>query len=201
MRGLPDALAHAASGAVIRQVLAVGNTADAVAKVAVPDVRFGHGHIRDGDPDPAGAGPRSWLRRRATRSALTQNDWPRAAGPSHGWTVDCTPVMDCAPVRRAMRHMRSATSVLLVAAIALLSSPLALAETPQVLAGYTVTSWTLVDGVPVGPVNAIAQNADGYLWLGTTRGIVRFDGARLTPWDAIYSTRLPDAEVLALSAS
>ena len=100
-----------------------------------------------------------------------------------------------------MRHMRSATSVLLLAAIALLSSPVALAETPQVLAGYTVTSWTLVDGVPVGPVNAIAQNADGYLWLGTTRGIVRFDGARLTPWDAIYSTRLPDAEVLALSAS
>ena len=101
-----------------------------------------------------------------------------------------------------MRHRPSATSALLASAIALIGSPVALTGTQhQVLAGYTVTSWTLVDGVPVGPVNAIAQNADGYLWLGTTRGVVRFDGARFTPWNAIYATRLPDAEVLALSAS
>ena len=45
------------------------------------------------------------------------------------------------------------------------------------------------DGVPIGPVYAIAQDAEGYLWLGTTRGVVRFDGARFTPWDAIYSAR------------
>jgi signal transduction histidine kinase/ligand-binding sensor domain-containing protein len=98
--------------------------------------------------------------------------------------------------------MRSTTSVLLVAAIALIGAPVVLAETQHgVLSGYSVTSWTLADGVPIGPINAIAQDADGYLWLGTMRGVVRFDGARFTPWDAIYSTRLPDAEVLALSAS
>src|SRR5687767_14717260 len=101
-----------------------------------------------------------------------------------------------------MQQMRSATSVLLVAAIALLGAPVLLAETQQgALSGYTVTSWTLAEGVPIGPINAIAQDADGYLWLGTTRGVIRFDGARFTPWDAISSNRLPDAEVLALSAS
>jgi signal transduction histidine kinase/ligand-binding sensor domain-containing protein len=89
-----------------------------------------------------------------------------------------------------------------LAAIALIGAPVVLAETQHgVLAGYTVTSWTLADGVPIGPINAIAQDADGYLWLGTTRGVVRFDGARFTPWDGINSTRLPDAEVLALSWS
>ena len=93
-------------------------------------------------------------------------------------------------------------SALLLAAIASIDAPVVLAQTQHgVLAGYTVTSWTLADGVPIGPINAIAQNADGYLWLGTTRGVVRFDGARFTPWEAISSTRLPDAEVLALSGS
>jgi signal transduction histidine kinase/ligand-binding sensor domain-containing protein len=97
--------------------------------------------------------------------------------------------------------MRS-TPVFLVAAIALIGAPVVLAETQHgLLSGYSVTSWTLADGVPIGPINAIAQDADGYLWLGTMRGVVRFDGARFMPWNAIYSTRLPDAEVLALSAS
>ena len=94
------------------------------------------------------------------------------------------------------------TSVLLLAAITVIGAPGVLAQTQhRVLSGYTVTSWTLADGVPIGPINAIAQSADGYLWLGTTRGVVRFDGARFTPWDGIYPTRLPEAEVLALSGS
>ncbi len=101
-----------------------------------------------------------------------------------------------------MRHLRSTKPVLLLAAIALIGAPVVLAETQHgVLSGYTVTSWTLADGVPIGPINAIAQDADGYLWLGTTRGLVRFDGARFTPWDGIDSTQLPDAEVLALNWS
>jgi ligand-binding sensor domain-containing protein len=101
-----------------------------------------------------------------------------------------------------MRYLSMATSVLLVATLGLaLAHPVG-AETQQgLLTGYTLGSWTIADGVPIGPVNAIAQDADGYLWLGTTRGVVRFDGARFTPWDAISSTRLPDVEVLALSAS
>src|SRR5688500_528660 len=98
-----------------------------------------------------------------------------------------------------MRHTRSTASVLLVTAIACLGGSSSRAETQHApLSGYTVTSWTLADGAPIGPINAIAQDADGYLWLGTTRGVIRFDGARFTPWDAISSNRLPDAEVLAL---
>ncbi|USI72825.1 sensor histidine kinase [Sphingomonas morindae] len=39
------------------------------------------------------------------------------------------------------------------------------------------TRWTLGDGAP-GNVRAIAQGRDGFLWLGTSTGLFRFDGIR-----------------------
>jgi signal transduction histidine kinase/ligand-binding sensor domain-containing protein len=43
---------------------------------------------------------------------------------------------------------------------------------------YLRTSWHTEDGLPDGNITAIAQTPDGYLWLGTFRGLARFDGAR-----------------------
>jgi ligand-binding sensor domain-containing protein len=40
--------------------------------------------------------------------------------------------------------------------------------------------WTTEEGLPQGSVRAIAQTADGYLWLATLDGLVRFDGVRMT---------------------
>ncbi len=98
--------------------------------------------------------------------------------------------------------MRPAEWLLLVATVALVGAAPTDAESQHgLLSGYTLSSWTLAEGVPIGPINAIAQDADGYLWLGTSRGVVRFDGARFTPWNSIYPTPLPEAEVLALSTS
>ena len=71
--------------------------------------------------------------------------------------------------------------------------------TAALLSGYTLNSWTLADGVPIGPVSAMVQDADGYLWLGTSIGVLRFDGARFTPWDALYPAPLPHRDVRALS--
>ena len=41
---------------------------------------------------------------------------------------------------------------------------------------YNCRTWTRQNGLPAGGVNAIAQTADGYLWLGTAEGMVSFDG-------------------------
>jgi signal transduction histidine kinase/ligand-binding sensor domain-containing protein len=41
------------------------------------------------------------------------------------------------------------------------------------------SSWTERDGAPHG-IRALAQTSDGYLWLGTTAGLFRFDGLRFT---------------------
>jgi ligand-binding sensor domain-containing protein len=41
---------------------------------------------------------------------------------------------------------------------------------------YIRTSWGPEKGFAKGSVTAIAQTADGYLWIGTDKGLIRFDG-------------------------
>ncbi|MEN1971673.1 diguanylate cyclase [Luteimonas sp. MJ204] len=41
---------------------------------------------------------------------------------------------------------------------------------------YTVTRWNADDGLPHGQVHAISQDGDGFLWVATWEGTVRFDG-------------------------
>src|SRR6187397_2210094 len=69
------------------------------------------------------------------------------------------------------------------------------------LTGHTLAQWTINDGIPLGAVHAIVQDTDGYLWLGTTAGLVRFDGARFTPWQTLHSDPLPGGAVYALHQS
>jgi ligand-binding sensor domain-containing protein/signal transduction histidine kinase len=48
---------------------------------------------------------------------------------------------------------------------------------------YAVDSWTPEEGLPQSSVIAMIQTRDGYLWLGTLNGLVRFDGIRFTVFD------------------
>ena len=43
---------------------------------------------------------------------------------------------------------------------------------------YTIRSWQSQDGLPEETVQAFAQTPDGSLWVGTSGGLLRFDGAR-----------------------
>src|SRR6201991_3661470 len=47
---------------------------------------------------------------------------------------------------------------------------------------YAHTAWKVRDGFAKGFIYAIAQTPDGYLWLGTEFGLLRFDGVRAAPW-------------------
>jgi signal transduction histidine kinase/ligand-binding sensor domain-containing protein len=49
-------------------------------------------------------------------------------------------------------------------------------------------------------VYAIAQSADGYLWIGTDQGLVRFDGASFRLLDSKRAPTLPPGRVLGLLA-
>jgi PAS domain S-box-containing protein len=46
---------------------------------------------------------------------------------------------------------------------------------------YVREQWTTATRFPGGAVNGIAQTADGYLWIGTDRGLIRFDGFTFRP--------------------
>ena len=53
----------------------------------------------------------------------------------------------------------------------------------QAFAQYQFDSWTTEDGLPQNSINDILQTRDGYLWLATNGGLVRFDGTRFVIFD------------------
>jgi len=64
---------------------------------------------------------------------------------------------------------------------------------------YGHTAWRIQDGFFNGAPTAIAQTADGYLWVGTADGLFRFDGARFVPFaDPAGQNDLQSAEISAL---
>src|SRR5687767_5242130 len=67
-----------------------------------------------------------------------------------------------------------------------------------VLTGYSLTTWAESEDGPFGAIAAMAQDADGYLWIGTSAGLFRFDGVRFTPWNRIGGSPLPTSAVTAL---
>jgi ligand-binding sensor domain-containing protein len=71
----------------------------------------------------------------------------------------------------------------------------------SVLTGYSVASWTEGDGRLLSGVYAIAQDVEGYLWIGTDTGLVRFDGWRFARWETLSKALLPRGPIMALCAS
>jgi signal transduction histidine kinase/ligand-binding sensor domain-containing protein len=63
---------------------------------------------------------------------------------------------------------------------------------------YAHTAWRVQDGVFSGAPNAITQTADGYLWIGTQAGLLRFDGVRFVPWTPPEGKHLPFSNVTSL---
>ena len=63
---------------------------------------------------------------------------------------------------------------------------------------FTVDAWTTEDGLPQSSVLAIVQTHDGYLWLGTLNGLVRFDGHSFTCFNVNNTTNLPSDRVVFL---
>ena len=62
-------------------------------------------------------------------------------------------------------------------------SVLAVCFPAQGLSQVAVDRWTTDDGLPINTVRAICQTPDGYLWLTTFDGLVRFDGVHFTTYN------------------
>jgi ligand-binding sensor domain-containing protein len=63
---------------------------------------------------------------------------------------------------------------------------------------YSHATWRMQEGFFNGRATVVAQTTDGYLWIGTHNGLLRFDGVRFMPWTPPLGTRLPQDDIRAL---
>src|ERR1700730_2219727 len=63
---------------------------------------------------------------------------------------------------------------------------------------YAHTAWKIREGFTEGTIFSVAQAPDGYLWLGTEFGLVRFDGVQAIPWQPPSGQHLPSRWIKAL---
>ncbi len=63
---------------------------------------------------------------------------------------------------------------------------------------YDLVRWTSSNDLAANSVRNIAQTDDGFIWIATTEGMSRFDGADWTPFDSSSKPPLPDKYVMDL---
>jgi signal transduction histidine kinase/ligand-binding sensor domain-containing protein len=85
-----------------------------------------------------------------------------------------------------------------IAALLLLAGAAFGLDPHMTLTQYGHTAWRIRDGYFASAPVAMAQTQDGFLWIGTNAGLLRFDGVRFTPWEPPAGSRLPDERIIAL---
>lgn len=86
---------------------------------------------------------------------------------------------------------------LLALPLMLLTPPAsAISESP--FAGYFHTGWMPSDGAP-SDIRGIVQDADGWLWIGGSGGLYRFDGHTFERMEAIDGNKLHKTNILSLA--
>jgi ligand-binding sensor domain-containing protein/signal transduction histidine kinase len=101
-----------------------------------------------------------------------------------------------------MRARQVGSLAMALAGMLLAWCPFARALNPSLdVSQYAHTSWKVRDGFTKGTINPIAQTSDGYLWLGTDFGLLRFDGVRATPWQPPANQVLPSGLIESLLAA
>ena len=68
----------------------------------------------------------------------------------------------------------------------------------QKLPNYFPRTWNTEHGLPDNAVTAVVQTHDGYLWIGTYGGLVRFDGVRFTVFNSASTPGLQSDRVTSL---
>ncbi len=74
-------------------------------------------------------------------------------------------------------------------------------DSSKQLTQYGHTAWRTQDGSFSGVPQVAVQTSDGYLWIGTTLGLVRFDGVRFVTWNPPAGHNLLDPRIFSLLAA
>ncbi len=84
---------------------------------------------------------------------------------------------------------------------ALAAAPLAALSPESPLEGYAHRVWHTEDGLPEETVQAFAQTPDHFLWIGTTGGLVRFDGEQFVVFNRSNTRALRENSIFCLLAA
>jgi signal transduction histidine kinase/ligand-binding sensor domain-containing protein len=90
-------------------------------------------------------------------------------------------------------------SIVVAATAFVLATRPALALDPKArITQYRHTAWRVPEGPFESAPNAIAQTTDGYIWIGTDTGLLRFDGVRFRRWTPPADTRWSSTGIVSL---
>jgi ligand-binding sensor domain-containing protein/signal transduction histidine kinase len=89
-------------------------------------------------------------------------------------------------------------AILLAAAAAVAAAGPPDPPVPAASLPFSRRVWVTADGLPEDFAQALAQTPDGYLWIGSSGGLVRFDGVRFTVFDADNEPAIRDDSVYCL---
>ena len=101
------------------------------------------------------------------------------------------------PKEAHTRPSRVLRAAFLATSLALAASRASGLNRATALSQYGRDLWDSDSGLPQNSVDAIVQTRDGYLWLGTQEGLIRFDGVRFTIFDSRNTPAMRDDWVLA----
>ncbi|HEX4581541.1 MAG TPA: two-component regulator propeller domain-containing protein, partial [Acidobacteriaceae bacterium] len=86
-------------------------------------------------------------------------------------------------LRRSAARLRALAALLALMSLAFSAPSLRALDPRQPLRQFGQQLWQTDNGLPQNTVHAIRQTQDGYLWLATDGGLVRFDGIDFTLFD------------------
>lgn len=120
--------------------------------------------------------------------------------------LGCTMARSASPGIPMMRRRRWSTLASLLINTALVLFPVSGASADTSIPehppfSYAEQTWNMRDGLPEQVVQAFAQTKDRYLWIGTTGGLLRFDGARFTVFDRDNTPAFSDNNIFCLTVS
>jgi len=111
---------------------------------------------------------------------------------------------DSAPDQRVMMRLfgpllsRFRLAIWLCVSMTFAEAARAASGGPQANGLYTIDSWENDDGLPQNSIISMKQTRDGYLWMGTINGLVRFDGRRFTVFNEDNTPGLGSSPIVSL---
>jgi signal transduction histidine kinase/ligand-binding sensor domain-containing protein len=96
------------------------------------------------------------------------------------------------------RRMGATKWLILFLTIAASPLPLAALNPARHITQYAHTAWRMQDGAFNSTPSTIVQTPDGYMWVGTSDGILQFDGVHFVRWKPDGVQQLPSSQVLSL---